>query len=121
MNFHLVAGMDSNHFLRNFKLNRHIHKVPNTIHQSTSIKKRSFIQAQLHKADLLVNEVKDHIITTLPIESSWLEVIDGNDSKQELLPCEKHPYDHFVVKAKLKVPRFICCWRWSYDFIMIDW
>jgi hypothetical protein len=55
----------------------------------------------MHKADQAVDELKDHIITTLEIKEYGLELIDGSPSNKELLPNDRHPYDHFIVKAKL--------------------
>ena len=69
----------------------------------TSIKKRTYIQAQIKKAGLKAEEVKDHIVSTLPINQHWIELVNGNDSQRELLPNNVHPYDHFIVKARLSI------------------
>jgi len=60
------------------------------------------LQAQLNKANELVNEIKDHIITTLEIKEKYISLIDGSKSQNELLPNDNHPYDHYVVAAFLK-------------------
>ena len=57
----------------------------------------------MHKAEQAVDELKDHIISTLEIKDYTLELVDGSASQRELLPNDKHPYDHFIVKAKLIV------------------
>ena len=41
--------------------------MPSYKEEITTHKQRTFIQAQLHKADEVVKEVKDHIITNIPI------------------------------------------------------
>lgn len=61
------------------------------------------MQAQLKKAGVKVSEVKDHVASTLPIKSYKIEKIDGKESQNELLPNEAHPYDHYIVKAVLKL------------------
>ena len=63
--FKVVVGMDANHFIASPKLNCKNYIVPRDPSESTTIKKRSYIQAQLHKADQCVNEVKDHIVSNL--------------------------------------------------------
>ena len=52
----------------------------------TTNKKRSYLQAQLNKANVFVNEVKDHILTTLEINEKYVSLIDGSKSQNELLP-----------------------------------
>lgn len=97
----IIVGMDANHYVKQVLLDPKTYIVPNSGRVGTSIKKRTYIQAQLHKADQRINEVKDHIVSTLPITQHWLELVDGNDSQRELLPNDQHPFDHFIVKARL--------------------
>lgn len=65
----IVLGMDSNHFLETQNLfNEEGQQIffikPDVNDKPTTIKKRTFMQAQLKKAGLAVKEVKDHIATT---------------------------------------------------------
>ena len=65
----IVAGMDSNHFLVHDNLLDGEGKpvffmTPEIPDKPTTIKKRSFMQAQYVKAGVAVAEVKDHIVTT---------------------------------------------------------
>ena len=86
---HLIVGMDANHWIESFKLDKLSWIVPIESDQHTSIKKRSYIQAQLHKADVMINELKDHIISTLPITDFRIETIKGMESSKNcLLPNE---------------------------------
>ena len=66
--FTVIVGVDANHFIKDPKINESIEIIPTDPSEATTIKKRSYIQAQYHKADQQVNEVKDHIITTMKIE-----------------------------------------------------
>lgn len=65
--YNIIVGVDANHRLESAKLNHHNYIVPNKPEDTSSIKKRSYIQAQMHKADQAVDELKDHIISTLEI------------------------------------------------------
>ena len=67
-------GIDANHFIRPELIENNVstttlkmHIYPSSEEEFTTKKKRSYLQAQLNKANLLVNEVKDHIITTFEI------------------------------------------------------
>jgi hypothetical protein len=51
--------------------------IPDNPKMATSIKKRSFLQAQLNKAGLSIFEVKDHLITNLKVISWETELING--------------------------------------------
>lgn len=75
---------------------------PDVPEKPTTVKKRSFMQAQYKKAGVAVSEVKDHIVTTHTILESSIEKINGEESTDELLPNDTHPYDHYVVKAIIK-------------------
>ena len=61
--------MDANHFISEPKLKGNFKLVPYYREEVTTHKKRTFIQAQLNKADQTVKEVKDHILTNLEITS----------------------------------------------------
>ena len=68
----IVVGMDANHFLdktnfMNEKQNPVFFMTPEVPEKPTTIKQRSFMQAQFKKAGIAVSEVKDHIVTTSKI------------------------------------------------------
>lgn len=84
--FNVIIGVDANHFMEVPQIKGSINIVPTDKSHSTTIKKRTFIQAQLHKADIVVNEVKDHILTTLPIQKHRTSLVDGKDAEDTLLP-----------------------------------
>jgi hypothetical protein len=99
--------MDANHYLdeRNFRDEEGVQKffmVPDTPEKPTSIKKRSFLQAQYKKAGVSVSEVKDEIVTTHKIVEYAIEKINGEESSDELIPNDIHPYDHYIVKSVIK-------------------
>jgi phosphatidylserine decarboxylase len=60
------------------------------------------MQAQFKKSGIAVSEVKDHIVASRQIEESTIEKIDGEESTNELLPNDIHPYDHYLVRAIVK-------------------
>jgi UDP-N-acetylglucosamine 2-epimerase len=62
----IVLGMDSNHFvdatlLYNEQEQQLFFMVPTLPEKPTTVKKRSFMQAQYSKAGVEVSEVKDHV------------------------------------------------------------
>ena len=61
------------------------------------------MQAQFKKAGLAVSEVKDHIVSSKDILEYKIEGINGIQSTERLLPNDDHPYDHYVVKARIKI------------------
>lgn len=60
------------------------------------------MQAQFKKAGLAVSEVKDHIVASQDIDEAIIERIDGEESQNELLPNDIHPYDHYLIRAIIK-------------------
>lgn len=105
----IIIGMDANHLIHHENLLNEEGKqifflTPSVPERVTTIKKRSHMQAQFKKAGLEVSEVKDHIVSSNPIneEEVWIETIDGSESRGELLPNDRHPYDHYIVHAKLR-------------------
>jgi sugar diacid utilization regulator len=99
--FQVISGMDANHFIESLNLTRPVTIVPSNPDHSTSIKKRSYIQAQLKKADVAINEVKDHIVTTLKVSNHWRALVNAEEANNLLLPNDQHPYDHLIVAAVL--------------------
>lgn len=69
----IIIGMDSNHYLvhhenlLNDKGEQMFFLTPSTQDKPTTVKKRSFMQAQFKKAGLAVSEVKDHIVASRTI------------------------------------------------------
>jgi hypothetical protein len=69
----IIIGMDSNHLvhhenLLNDKREQMFFLTPRTQDKPTTVKKRSFMQAQFKKAGLAVSEVKDHIVASRAID-----------------------------------------------------
>lgn len=54
---------------------------------------------QIHKANKKVNETKDAIVSNLLLQNKMVCSIRQDKVDGLMLPCEMHPYDHFVVKA----------------------
>ena len=68
----------------------------------TTVKKRTFTQGQFHKADKVVRESKDKIMSTLIINKGRISYIRGEQpSDTNLVPTNEHPFDHFVISAHL--------------------
>ena len=69
----------------------------------TTVKKRTATQGQYHKAEKIICESKDKIISTLPVTEGRITYITGNKpSKDNLVPTDEHPFDHFVLVANLE-------------------
>jgi len=103
----IVLGMDANHFLETANLfnddgQQMFFIKPDVRDKPTTIKKRTFMQAQYKKAGVAVSEVKDHIATTNQIVDSRIEKVNGEESTDELLPNDTHPYDHYIVRSVIK-------------------
>lgn len=103
----IVLGMDSNHFIDQTLLSdgegqQQFFITPVTEEQPTTIKKRTFLQAQYKKAGKEVSEVKDHVVGSREIVEGSIEDITGSESSNRLLPNDTHPYDHYIVRATIK-------------------
>ena len=95
----IILGIDSNHFMSPDKYTD-FNISPGVETESTTIKKRTAIQLQTKKTNLIVMETKDQIVSSLPILKSHTTMIDGkNFTDKTYLPCEAHPFDHFLVLA----------------------
>ena len=69
----------------------------------TTVKKRTVTQGQFNKADKIVRESKDKIISTMKITGGKISYITGAEpSTQNLVPTDEHPFDHFVVMATIE-------------------
>jgi hypothetical protein len=62
-NLKIVMGIDANHFLESKNLNIY----PLTNNQITTRKRRTDMQLQFEKSGIIVQDVKDHILTNLRI------------------------------------------------------
>lgn len=68
------------------------------------MKKRTWIQPQVNKADELSRECKDSLVSTLPFTKQRIVTILGLDYKKiKYIPNQEHPCDHFVVTANIIV------------------
>lgn len=67
----------------------------------TTIKKRTMLQAQFHKAEEMVQESKDKLITNLKIRKERVCYIDGDRSTGIYLPTKGHPFDHYLCVAEV--------------------
>jgi hypothetical protein len=100
-NLELILGADSNHFM-DPKLFPNYNFVPNTEKIATTSKKRTWIQLQSNKANVIVMETKDQLASTLKEVNHFVGMINGDWIDEKLyLPCEEHPFDHFVVCVEL--------------------
>ena len=96
--FEVICGMDANSFIKPF--DERLHLFPDSEEQFTSIKKRTAMQVQSSKAEKLVKELKDAIMTTLPIQTKHVFTISGKEpGEKEFLPLDDHPFDHFLIFA----------------------
>ena len=98
-NLNIIAGVDANHFLEDFPF---LNVYPSDELDVTTRKKRTSMQLQFEKAEKLIEEAKDHIITNLSITDVKVETINCDTVINDLLPNENHPYDHFAVFAIIR-------------------
>ena len=61
------------------------------------------MQTQLNKAEVIVRESKDQILSNKPMKKRQILTIDNEMPDQnEYLPTAKHPYDHYMVYAEVE-------------------
>jgi hypothetical protein len=66
----------------------------------TTLKKRTYLQPQVNKANEIAKGSRDVLLSDLNFRKP--RVVSITDRKADdvgFLPCEEHPYDHFVVTA----------------------
>ena len=98
--YDLIVGGDINSYLAPFS--KDFFCYPNDEKQLTTIKRRTMTQGQFHKGNKIVEESKDKIISTLKIENASIMYINGKvPATENYVPTNYHPFDHFVVVAKL--------------------
>lgn len=71
----IMIGIDANHFIPDTHIPFRL--VPSNQEKPTTIKKRTYLQAQFKKAGEEVRAVKDHLIAKGHIEEFQIEAIDG--------------------------------------------
>lgn len=68
----------------------------------TTLKKRTYTQAQFHKAEKEVKESKDRIISSCNIEYGEVMYLGGGKADEKsYLPSHDHPYDHLLCCARI--------------------
>ena len=88
--------MDANSYIAPF--DQRLNMFPDKAEIYTCVKKRTSMQAQTSKAEKLVQENKDAIMTTLPFRMRHVMKIDGEKPNEKFyLPLNEHPFDHFLV------------------------
>lgn len=70
-----ICGMDANSYIPPF--DKEIYMFPDSSDIFTTVKKRTSMQVQTSKAEKLVQENKDAIMTTLPLKMAHVMKIDG--------------------------------------------
>lgn len=75
-------------------------------------KKRTLMQPQRHKAEILDQQTKDFFVSTLDMKKKEIVLINGQkikkDSPLPLLPNKQHPYDHYMVMVELHSSKMKC-------------
>lgn len=94
----IIVGIDANQFLKSMDS---FNVFPLSQHHFTTRKRRTDMQLQFSKAGIIAQDIRDHIITNLPFKESIVQTIKGKSIGNELLPNEKHPFDHFAVRATI--------------------
>lgn len=103
--YKLVIGGDINSFMANDAIfGAKFHLYPRFEHEFTTLKKRTFAQAQFHKAEEEVKESKDRIMSTANVSFGEVRFLNGNKADaSSYLPTHDHPHDHFLVVTKIDV------------------
>jgi hypothetical protein len=103
--YRIVLGGDLNSYLTpDETFAGQFHLFPQHEEFFTTLKKRTFTQAQFHKAEVEVKESKDRIITTEPIEYGEIAYMggEGKVDAHAFLPSNAHPYDHLLCVTTLR-------------------
>ena len=96
--FEIICGMDANSYIAPF--DKRLNMFPDKAEIYTCVKKRTSMQVQTSKAEKLVQENKDAIMTTLPLDLKHVMKIDGDKpNEKSYLPLDEHPFDHFLIFA----------------------
>lgn len=107
----IIVGLDANSYIPD--VNKQIPQLnafPDNSDIFTTVKKRTSMQVQTSKAEKMVQENKDLILTTLPFKLKDVFTIAGQPiSKDLFLPLDEHPFDHYLVFAVVEEKRI----KWS--------
>lgn len=96
--------MDANSYIEPF--DKRIFMFPDSPNIYTTVKKRTSMQVQSKKAEKLIQENKDAIMTTLPFQLKHVMKIDGDKPRDHIhLPLDEHPFDHFLIFAVVEEKR----------------
>jgi hypothetical protein len=103
----LVLGGDINSFMESdAAFGKNFHLYPRYEWEFTTLKKRTYAQAQFHKAEQEVKESKDRIISTLNISAGEVRFLNGNKADvSSYLPTHEHPHDHFLVVTSISAKK----------------
>lgn len=71
----IICGMDANSYIAPF--DKKLNMFPDRAEIYTCVKKRTSMQVQTSKAEKLIQENKDAIMTTLPFHMKHVMKIDG--------------------------------------------
>jgi hypothetical protein len=94
-----VIGVDANHFL-DPNVYSGFNFIPDVEKSSTTSKKRTWVQLQSSKSNLIVMETKDHLISTRKVNNFFIGTIHGLWINEKVyLPSNEHPFDHFTIQA----------------------
>lgn len=101
--YELVVGGDINSFIQpDPSFTPVFSHFPYNEYDITTLKKRTYSQAQFNKAEEEVRESKDRIFSTLNIEKGEIRFIGaGQANDKSYLPTDEHPHDHFLVVAHI--------------------
>jgi hypothetical protein len=102
--YEIVVGGDLNSFLAtDERFGKVFHLYPRYEWEFTTLKKRTYSQAQFHKAELEVKESKDRIISTNNIQFGEVTYFTGEKADDKTyLPSHDHPYDHLLCYAEIQ-------------------
>lgn len=81
---------------------------PSNPEEFTTSKERTYLQPQVSKAEEVARVCRDHLIIFMAEDikvdkATVCTILDQSPHKVVNLPCEDHPYDHYVVKGFLTV------------------
>ena len=97
-NEHIIVGLDANSFIS--QIPPFLKQYPSHENQFTTLKKRTFLQPQVNKANEEVKASRDVLLTDLNFKKPRVvSILDKKAEEVGFIPCEEHPYDHFVVTA----------------------
>lgn len=92
----MIVGMDANQWINPQDF---LSSFPDSNETITTSKKRTMMQMQYHKSDILVQETKDYLMTNMLIKECRVETVLQKEMPETLLPNCNHPFDHFVVSG----------------------